>query len=215
MKELEKWKRALKAVKGKAVIGLTGPIASGKSLALKCFIEEGACGISADAVSEELLTTPRIYHTILKKFAHEPIPKNGFPDKEKLAAEVFRSPAKRKWLEGLLHPEILKRIHALTTKSRKRIVIVEAPLLFEAGLAECFMLTVCLAAPEKTLRARAAGRGWSAAQYRSRVLAQLPAGRKMELADLVLDNSGTPRELKEKIKFICRFLEETGWRKKT
>ena len=196
--------------RGKAVLGLTGPIASGKSLALKCFSAEGACCISADSVSAELLTTPGIYHTISRKFGLDKIHTNGLLDKKKLAAEVFNSPAKRRWLESLLHPQILRRIHSLITRSNKKISVVEAPLLFEAGLAECFTFTVCLAAPDKILEARALKRGWSRAQYRSRVKAQLSAAEKYDRADIVLENSAAPKELAGKIKFICRFLEGTA-----
>ncbi len=197
-------------VKGKTVIGLTGPIASGKSLALALFIKEGALGVSADAVAASLLTEPALYNRILRKFSPVKILTNGILDKKKLAAEVFKSPAKRRWLEGLLHPEILKRIHSLITRSPKKIAVVEAPLLFEAGLAECFTFTVCLAAPAKVLEARALERGWGRARYAARAKAQLAAAEKCSRADLVVENSGTPRELGEKISFICRFLKETA-----
>lgn len=198
------------AVRGKAVLGLTGPIASGKSLALKFFAREGAFTVSTDAVTALLLTTPRIYHTISHKFGPDILQKNGLLDKKRLAAEVFNSTAKRKWLERLLHPEILKLTQSLITRSPKKIAVVEAPLLFEAGLAECFMLTVCLAAPARTLETRALERGWTRADYRARLAAQLPAEEKYARADLVLENSGAPRELAQKIKFICRFLKETA-----
>jgi len=200
------------APRGRTVLGLTGPIASGKSLALRCFVAEGVCGISADSVTAELLTSPVIYHTILRKFGSDKILTNGLLDKKKLATEVFGSPAKRKWLEGLLHPQILRRIQSLIIRSNKKIAVVEAPLLFEAGLAECFTFTVCLAASDKILEARALKRGWSRAQYRARAKAQLPAGEKYGRADIVLENSGAPRELAGKIKFICRFLKETAGR---
>ena len=198
------------AIRGKAVLGLTGPIASGKTLALKLFAREGACVVSADSVTAELLTTPRIYHTISHKFGPDILQNNGLLDKKRLAAEVFNSAAKRKWLERLLHPEILKLAHSLITRSPKKIAVVEAPLLFEAGLAECFMLNVCLSAPARTLEARALERGWSRAEYRARLAAQLPAEEKYARADIVLENSGAPRELARKIKFICRFLKETA-----
>ncbi|MDP2866287.1 MAG: dephospho-CoA kinase, partial [Elusimicrobiota bacterium] len=107
---------------------------------------------------------------------------------------------------------ILRRIHSLITRSNKKISVVEAPLLFEAGLAECFTFTVCLAAPEKMLEARALKRGWSRAQYGSRVKAQLPAAEKYARADIKLENSGSPVELAGKIKFLCRFLEGTAKR---
>lgn len=197
-------------VKGKTVIGLTGPIASGKSLALALFIKEGALGLSADAVAASLLTEPALCNKIIRKFSPGKILTNGILDKKKLAAEVFNSPAKRRWLESLLHPEILKRIHSLIKRSPKKIAVVEAPLLFEAGLAECFTFTVCLAAPAEELEARALKRGWSRAQYAQRAKAQLAAGEKCARADLVLENSGAPRELGKKISFICRFLKETA-----
>ncbi|MBI4351660.1 MAG: dephospho-CoA kinase [Elusimicrobia bacterium] len=199
--------------RGRTVIGLTGPIASGKSLALECFRKEGAFTVSADAVSGELLTTPAIYHTILGKFGSAKILTNGLLDKKKLAAEVFNSPAKRKWLQSLLHPLILGRIHSLITRSKKKISVVEAPLLFEAGLEECFTFTVCLAAPEKILEARALKRGWSRGQYRGRVKAQLGAAEKYARADITLENAGKPRELAGKIKFLCRFLRGTATKK--
>ncbi|OGR75069.1 MAG: dephospho-CoA kinase [Elusimicrobia bacterium GWC2_64_44] len=202
------------SIRGKTVIGLTGPIASGKSLALKYFIGAGAFGVSADTVTSELLTTPRIYHTISRKFSPDKIQTKGLLDKKKLAAEIFASPAKRKWLESLLHPEILRRIHSLIKESDKKLAVVEAPVLFEAGLAECFTFTVCLSAPAKTLEARALKRGWSRRQYLERVKAQLPAEEKCARADLTLDNSGGPAALAAKIRFICRFLKETAQGKK-
>jgi len=198
--------------RGKTVIGLTGPIASGKSLALELFVKEGALGISADSVSASLLTDPAFCISILRKFGSDKILTNGLLDKKKLAAEIFSSPAKREWLEGLLHPQILRRIHSLIIRSNKKISVVETPLLFEAGLDECFTYTVCLAAPDKILQARALRRGWSRAQYKARVKAQLPAAEKSRRADIVLENSGKPAELAEKIRFMCCFLKETARR---
>jgi dephospho-CoA kinase len=208
------WKKKLAAIKGKTVIGLTGPIASGKSLALECFRREGAFCVSADAVSAEVLTSPPCFNKIIRKFSPDKILTNGLLDKKRLAAEVFGSAARRRWLENLLHPEILGRTHSLIIKSRAKIAVVEAPLLFEAGLQDCFMLTICLAAPEKTLKKRALARGWSAAEYRARAKAQFPAGKKYALASLVLDNSAGPRELRQKVRFLCEFIEDIADKKR-
>ncbi|HAT72419.1 MAG TPA: dephospho-CoA kinase [Elusimicrobia bacterium] len=202
------WKKRLASIKGKAVIGLTGPIASGKSLALDYFRKEGAFCVSADAVSAQVLTSPACYNRILRKFGSDKILTNGLLDKKRLAAEVFSSPAKRKWLEALLHPEILRLTYSLITKSRKKIVVVEAPLLFEAGLESCFMLTVCLTAPGKTLEARALKRGWTRREYRARAGAQFTPARKCAAADLALDNSGKPAELGARVRSICGFIKQ-------
>ncbi|PIU19433.1 MAG: dephospho-CoA kinase [Elusimicrobia bacterium CG08_land_8_20_14_0_20_59_10] len=212
-KELQKWKRKLASIRGKTIIGLTGPIASGKSLALEYFAAEGALCISADAVAAGVLTSPACYNRILQKFGTGIILTNGFLDKERLAAAVFGSPAKREWLENLLHPEILKRIHSLITKSRTKLAVVEAPLLFETGLAECFTVTVCLSAPEKELRRRVLKRGWTKRQYQSRVKAQLGAPEKYARAGLTLDNSGRPGELQKRIKALCRFIDKAAGEK--
>lgn len=208
------WKKKLAAIKGKSVIGLTGPIASGKSLALDYFRREGAFCVSADEVSSDVLTFPACYNKILKKFSPDKILTNGLLDKKRLAAEVFSSAPKRRWLEDLLHPEILGRTHSLIIKSKAKIAVVEAPLLFEAGLRDCFMFTVCLAAPEKTLEKRALARGWSRAEYRARKAVQLPAEKKYALASLVLDNSAGPRELREKIRFLYGSIEDINHERK-
>jgi dephospho-CoA kinase len=208
------WKKKLASIKGKAVIGLTGPIASGKSLALDYFAREGAFCVSADELAARALTSPACYNKILRKFSRDKILTNGLLDKKRLAAAVFNSAPKRRWLESLLHPEILGTTYSLIIKSRAKIAVVEAPLLFEAGLQDCFMLTVCLAAPERTLEKRALARGWSRAEYRARKAAQLPAERKYELASLTLDNSAGPRELRQKIKFLCGFIEDLNYERK-
>lgn len=202
--------RKLSSLKGRTIIGLTGPIASGKSLALACFAKEGALAISTDAVSAKVLTEPACYNRILHRFGRKAILNNGSLDKERLAAAVFRSPAERKWLENLLHPEILNRVYSLILKSKKKIAVVEAPLLFEAGLPGCFNLTLCLAAPENTLKERALARGWTPAQYEARKKAQLSAQRKYALADLVLENGGDKKALAKAIRNICRFIEAAG-----
>ena len=209
-RDLEKWKKKLASIRGKTVIGLTGPIASGKSLALKYFKEEGAFCVSADAVTEELLTSPVCSGKISGKFGIETILTNGSLDKERLAAAVFSVPAKRKWLESLLHPEILKRIHSLITKSRTNIVVVEVPLLFEAGLGDCFTLTVSLASAERSRVGRALKRGWTKGQYKARARAQLAPAEKYARADLTLDNDGRPGELRKRIKALYSFIIAVG-----
>ena len=199
-------------VPGRLVIGLTGGIAAGKSLALDCFRREGALVVSTDALAAEVLTVPACYNRIVRKFGRT-ILTNGTLDKKRLAAEVFGSPAKRKWLEHLLHPEILKRARSLIEHSRKKIAVVEVPLLFEAGLAERFTLTVCVAAPAKARLARALRRGWTKDQFKAREAAQLGAEKKAGLADVTLDNGGTPAGLRKRVKWICRSLKAAGEKK--
>ena len=209
---LEFWKRRLKNLKGRLIIGLTGAPASGKSAALEMFAKRGFFCLSADALAKEVLTGKGCYNRILEKFGPEIVLKDGTPDRRGLSLEIFGDSSKRKWLEGLLHPEILKRIHFLIKKSHVKIAVVEAPLLFEAGIEDCFTLTVCIAAPRRARFARSLKRAWSAAQLRARESAQFSAGRKAELADITLVNDGGLRELETEVDALCRFLARAGRR---
>ncbi|MCX5784906.1 MAG: dephospho-CoA kinase [Elusimicrobia bacterium] len=208
---LKYWKAKLKRLHGRCIIiGLTGAPASGKSTVLKLFLQEGVFCVSADALAKEVLTEPECYNRILKKFGPEIVLKDGLPDTRGLSLEIFGDSSKRKWLEGLLHPEILKRIYSLIRKSHAKIAVVEAPLLFEAGLKDCFAFTVCVSAPPKARRARALKRGWSAVELERRTLAQFGEARKAALSDITLMNDGGVGELKFKINVLCGFLKALG-----
>ena len=225
---LEFWKMKLKNLKGRFesqrpsgrhlqrigrfIIGLTGAPASGKSAALEIFGAEGFFCVSADALAKEVLTEPECYNRILRKFGPEIVLKDGLSDTRRLSLEIFGDSSKRKWLEGLLHPEILKRIYSLIKKSHAKITVVEAPLLFEAGLADCFTLTVCVCAEPAARRARAFKRGWSAKELLRREAAQFSAERKAELADLELENNGSLKGFELKIFGLCRFLKKAAVR---
>ena len=198
---------------GRFIIGLTGAPASGKSAALEIFKAEGVFCVSADALAKEVLTEPECYNRILRKFGPEIVLKDGLNDMRGLSLEIFGDNSKRKWLEGLLHPEILKRIYSLIKKSHAKIAAVEAPLLFEAGLADCFTLTVCVHAEPAVRRARALKRGWNAKELARREAAQFGAERKAALADLVLANDGALKKLELKISGLCRFLKKAAVRR--
>ena len=214
MRVLDFWKRKLKNLKGRfpgrLVVGLTGSPASGKSAALEVFRANGCLCVSADALAKEVLTEPECYNRILKKFGPEIVLKDGLPDTRGLSLEIFGDSSKRKWLEGLLHPEILKRIYSLIEKSHAKIAVVEAPLLFEAGLEDCFTLTVCVRASQASRRRRALKRGWSAGELARRESAQFNAARKAASADLTLANDGPLGALRSEINGLCRFLRKAS-----
>ena len=192
-------------LKGRTIIGLTGAAASGKSAVLDRFRKLGAFCVSTDALAKEVLTSGACYNRILGKFSPRVFLKDGSIDRKVLAEAVFSDKAKRKRLEKILHPEILKQTLSLIEKSHEKLIVVEVPLLFEAGLGNCFDFTVCVDAPAKLRKRRAAGRGWGAGELKARSAAQLPAGEKAGRADIVLANGGSLKELKAKVKKIYDF----------
>ena len=198
--------RALGKMKGRTIIGLTGAVASGKSAALDRFRELGAFCVSTDALTKEVLTSGACYNRISQSFSPGVFLKDGSIDRKKLAKEVFSDKSKRKRLESILHPEIINRTLALIKKSHEKIIAVEAPLLFEAGLEKCFALTVCVDAPYRLRLKRAAARGWTCAEFKRRNAVQIAAEEKAARADVVMGNDGSLKDLRIKVDCLFKFL---------
>lgn len=164
-------------VKTKWIIGLTGSILSGKSTALAYFKACGAGVISCDVIAGELYTRP----SVLKKIKTG----LGTTDKAQLARLVFKEADKRKVLEQILHPLILKEVKTQIKACAQQLVVIEAPLLFEAGWEKYTDLNICVLADPQTLPARLKGRNLSPAEYRRRLKHQLPPREKASRADIV------------------------------
>ncbi|MEI7481546.1 MAG: dephospho-CoA kinase [Elusimicrobiota bacterium] len=207
-KEMKQLCRRFKTIKGKTIVGLTGAAASGKSSALECFKKLGAFCVSTDGLAKEVLTSRACYNKISRKFGSGVFLKDGSIDRKKLAKEIFSDKSKRKRLESILHPEILKHALALIKTSNDNVIILEAPLLFEAGLEQCFALTICVDAPYRLRLKRAAERGWTSGEFRRRSAAQFTAGEKAARADIVIGNAGTVSALRAKIVWVFDFLNK-------
>src|SRR5579862_6086702 len=124
------------------VLGVTGGIASGKSTVTSMLGDLGAATISADAIAHEL-TAPGAPLTaeVLKAFGNEYAVKGKKDtlDRAKLAAHIFADTDARKKLESITHPPIIaeqeRRVAALKDSGSFRLIALEIPLLFEAGMA--------------------------------------------------------------------------------
>lgn len=183
--------------KNKLVIGLTGCILSGKSLALSYFKKCGAYTLSADELAHEALESPQGKKAVLSAF--------GIYDRAALAQRVFKSAAARKKLEDILHPRVLKEAARRIKASKQKIVVFEVPLLFEAGLENLFDVTLCICADERTLPARLKGRKMSRAEYERRAKTQWTQAQKASASGLCVYHAGT-EDLGEKIAGVFRAL---------
>ena len=151
--------------KAKCIVGLTGSMLSGKSTALTYFAQCGADTISCDEIVHELYTRP----AVLKKMNAA----LGTADKAQMAQLVFKSAAKRKMLEQILHPLILKEVRARVKACKRNLIVVEVPLLFEAGWDKKTDLNIAVLADPQTLPVRLQGRQLSRAEYVRRTRFQL------------------------------------------
>lgn len=188
--------------KNKTIIGLTGGFCSGKTTALKFFKSNGAMTISADDISAKILSADEIVKAkIYKKFGKS-------ITKKQLADKIFANKRDRVWLEKLLHPKIILEAKKQIKKSKKRVIIFEAPILFEAKIQNMFNLTICIFADDKIRQKRALKRGFSRAEFTKRNKNQISLTKKSMMSDIIIDNNTNTKILKQKIKNLNKVLEE-------
>jgi len=190
------------------VIGLTGSLATGKSTVTAFFKKKGARVISADRLSHQLIEPGgKCFDAVLKYFGRR-ILKNGKIDRRQLAAIVFKNKTKRRKLERIIHPEVVK--HTLDELKRyegtnKRIVL-EIPLLFEVGWHDLMDVTVVVTASEAAQLKRAQRSGMSTAEAALRIKAQMPLRKKIRMADFIIDNNGTKKQTEKQVNALWQKL---------
>ncbi len=173
----------------KLVIGVTGAYGSGKST-LARMLGRGACLIDADALSHRLLASDAAVRERLRRLL-------GSCDRRELGRLVFAAPAKRRMLERILHPLILAQVRQKIASCRSGLVVLDAPLLFEAGLQEDVDLVVVVTADDRTRSARLRAKGVSPARMKAITRSQMPLEKKIRLADYVIDNSGSQSQTRK------------------
>ncbi len=185
------------------LVGLTGGIASGKTLVRGFFEELGARTIDADQVSREL-TSPGspAWDGIVSSFGRDILLPDGGLDRKKLADLIFANAGERARLEAILHPligdEIAARIQRFSAEDPQAVIVLDAALLIEVGRQEDFNRLVVVYADEETRLARLMARdGLSRHDAHRRILAQMPLEAKLEYADFVIDNSGSREETRK------------------
>ena len=178
------------------VFGLTGGIASGKSLVAEQLRARGVPIIDADALAREVVQPgSEGLSEIARQFPPDVV-RGGELDRKRLAAIVFADPAERSRLERITHPRIQALRSARLAEleaSGEPLAGYDVPLLFEKGLESELRPVVVVYAPEPLRLARAMARDASTeAEARARLAAQLPLEEKVRRADYVIDNSGPP-----------------------
>lgn len=182
-------------------VGLTGGIAAGKSEALAALERLGAATLSADAVAHALLVTPEVRDLVVERLGPTVAPE-GQIDRDAVAAAVFERPDDRAWLEGILWPRVGERISAWRAEAGAAepppaALVVEVPLLFEAGMEGAFDATIAVVAEDATRARRAAERGHEGLE--SRASRQLQQEEKAERADYTVANDGDLTELEGRL----------------
>jgi dephospho-CoA kinase len=188
-------------------IGLTGGIGSGKSTVSRLLAEHGAVIVDADVIAREVVEpgTPGLA-AIVEAFGSAILAADGSLDRPALAAVVFAEPDERRKLDGIVHPLVRARaVEVAAAAPSDAVVVHDVPLLAETGQASSYDLVVVVEADPGTRVARLVQRGLTAEDARARIAAQATDEERRAIADVVLDNSGTPERLAEQ---VDRFWDE-------
>ncbi len=176
----------------KVVIGLTGNIATGKSLVLRMLQELGATVIDADKLVHQLMNRGGpAYQSIVEEFGKFILGDNGQINRRRLGRIAFSMPEALTRLEEITHPAVRQEIQKRIENAPTPVVAVEAIKLFESGLADhCQATWVVMSRPEVQLKRLVERRKMPPDQAQQRIKAQSPSSEKEAKADLVIDNSG-------------------------
>ncbi len=200
----------------KLVIGLTGNIATGKSIVRK-MLEHGAFGISAFGIDADGLAhqamSPRApaYKPVVQAFGKFILGPDGQIDRQKLGQVVFSNPAALEQLESIVHPIVYRAIDTLIKRSKKRLIVVEAIKLLEGPLAEwCNAIWVVDSTEKNQIIRLVQKRGMTPEGAQQRVKAQSPQADKIAKADTVITNNGDLEALWGQVKGALKALVSGG-----
>ena len=178
---------------GKIVIGLTGNIATGKSVVRKMLEHLGAYGIDADALAHRAIADDAPgYQPVLDTFGSWVLTSDGQIDRTRLAKIVFSDSEALEQLEAIVHPLVRQAIDLLVRRASQKIIVIEAIKLLEGPLrTACDNIWVTTAPIETQLTRLRIKRGMSVEVARQRIAAQPAQALKIDAADVVIENNGT------------------------
>ena len=198
-------------------VGLTGGIASGKSVVGEMFVALGAHLIQADAIAHELMQPGEdVYREVVRHFGEGILNPDGTVNRARLAEMAFgvregNDLSRVQELNEIVHPAVIRRQEAWMAEvgrsDPRAVAVVEAALILEAGAAESFdRLLVVTCRPEQRVQRWAARVGVDVGTARReverRMAAQFPDETKIEAADYVIDNSGSLDETQKRVKQV-------------
>lgn len=199
--------------KSATVVGVTGGLATGKSLVTALLAAHGAVTFSADEAARAVTGVGSgVPEALAREFGPEVLTPEGAIDRARLAQRAFASDEARARLDRITHPPILRLLRAQIESAQDdlpdgSIIVVEAPLLFEAQIEGWFGAIVVVAAPAAVQVARLRARsGLNAGEARRRLAAQWPLEAKIAKADFVVENAGTMSNLRTVVDELWRLL---------
>ncbi|MCW5769533.1 MAG: dephospho-CoA kinase [Phycisphaeraceae bacterium] len=191
--------------RGVVVLGLAGGIGAGKSEVARLLGEMGCLVVDSDVEARAAMESPEVRRTLVGWWGEGVIGGDGRIDRKRIAEIVFKDEGERARLEGLVHPLVRSRRADLIGRAReagRRAVVLDAPLLFEAGVdSECDAVIWVEASRATRLARVAKNRGWSEHELERREKAQWPIERKRAKCryEILNDSDGDLRSAVESV----------------
>lgn len=205
-------------------VGLTGGIASGKSVVGEMLVAKGGYLVQADRIAHSLMSPGEpVYNEVVRHFGRDILNRDGSVNRAKLAEAAFGPPAAGKTvppieeLNRIVHPAVIRSqnewMNAIGMQHPQGVAIVEAALILEAGAEDHFdRLVVVTCNPEQRAVRFAARQKTDLESARKevarRMAAQLPDEEKIKAADFVIDNSGTLESTREQTGRVWQQLKQ-------
>jgi len=177
-------------------LGLTGGIGSGKTTVADMFAQYGAYVLRADEFAKAALEPHSpLLPDLIDAFGANIAP-SGIVNRQALADIVFNNDIARQRLEGLVHPEVARRLRsAREALPQDAMVVYDVPLLAEKNMADQFDVVVVVEAPLDVRVARLISRGMSHEDALARIAHQASDTQRRAVADYIIDNSGSLADL--------------------
>jgi dephospho-CoA kinase len=185
------------------VVGLTGGIGSGKSLAAQFFSQLGALVIDADQLARSVIERgSEGFDEVLLRFG-DTVLKNGDIDRVALGQIIFENPQAKKDLEEIIHPRIRAEFEeAVASLNPGQIMVYEIPLLVETNAADRFDFVITVESDADLRKQRLRTRGMFHSDIEKRMASQATEEQRRAIADCVLTNDGSEDELLRQVENV-------------
>ena len=194
------------------LVGLTGSMGSGKSLAASYFRELGAQMIDADRISRELVAPEKpAWKEIIEEFGSSVLNSDQTLNRKQVAAIVFNDESKRKKLEDIIHPRVIveeRRLYERYRQENSRVLaVIDAALLIESGnYKNVDAVIVVQCGREEQIRRVMERDGTARNEVENRLNSQMSLEEKVGFGDYILRNDGTRESLKSQVGELYRDL---------
>ncbi|MGB7918860.1 MAG: dephospho-CoA kinase [Desulfobacterales bacterium] len=200
------------------VAGLTGGIGTGKSTVAAVFAEAGAVIIDADEIARDVVAKGRpAWCRIVAHFGRDVLLPDGGIDRKKLGAIIFNDARQKAHLDRMVHPHVIaeteQRLKDIARVQPQAVVILDVPLLIEAGMDRDLEEVIVVYTPEAVQLKRLMRRDrLTAAEGLSRIRSQMPIEEKKMRATVVIDNSASPAVTRKRVLEVFADLQQRARR---